>query len=46
LPEPIKAVPPPEGGGKGDSLNRQMHDAAQFGSTWGSHIALPDLHEE
>jgi hypothetical protein len=26
----------------GESLQRQMNDAAQFGSTWGSHIALPD----
>ena len=46
LPEPIKAAPPQEGGDEGDSFNSRMHDAAQFGSTWGSHIALPNLHEE
>ncbi len=30
----------------GGSLNERLHDAAQFGSTWGSHIAMPKPHEE
>lgn len=28
------------------SLNERLHDAAQFGSTWGAHIAMPNLHED
>jgi hypothetical protein len=45
LPEPIKGdVRPYEG--PGDSLNQQIRDAAQFGSTWGAHIPLPDMRDE
>jgi hypothetical protein len=31
--------------GAGESLNDRLHDAGQFGSTWGSHIALPPERE-
>jgi len=30
----------------GESLTERMSEAAQFGSTWGSHIALPDIRED
>ncbi|MFZ0251473.1 MAG: hypothetical protein WAL61_16125 [Acidimicrobiales bacterium] len=45
LPQPIKPAPPQEGSDEGDSLNMRMGQAAQFGSTWGSHVALPDPRE-
>jgi hypothetical protein len=31
---------------EGGSLNGRLQDAAQFGSTWGSHLALPNMHED
>lgn len=32
--------------GDGDEVTAgRMAQAAEFGATWGSHIALPDLHE-
>jgi hypothetical protein len=27
----------------GESLNERLHEAAQFGATWGAHAPLPDL---
>jgi hypothetical protein len=33
-------------GAESGTLNDRLQDAAQFGSTWGSHLALPNMHED
>ncbi len=35
-----------DSGGGGQSLTERMVEAGQFGATWGSHIPLPNPHEE
>jgi hypothetical protein len=32
--------------GGGESLNKRMSQAAEFGATWGAHIPLPNMGEE
>ena len=32
--------------GGGETLSERMSEAAEFGSTWGSHIALRNLHDD
>jgi hypothetical protein len=33
-------------GAESGTLRDRMQDAAQFGSTWGSHVAMPNMHED
>jgi hypothetical protein len=35
-----------EGGGDEGSLHQRLHEAGQFGATWGAHIPLPDMRED
>ena len=32
-----------EGGGEVGSLQQRLHEAGQFGATWGAHVPLPDM---
>ena len=34
-----------EGDGGGGTLSERLHEAGQFGATWGSHIPLPNQRE-